>query len=116
MNPRIRFLMVVAAIALVLAASNPGLMEFNAYVKAQIEKSQDTSVDRQMRDMMVGVSKTALQQALEKGAVRKDYAVFSIFEIENPAENKIHKILGFAKKVFIPLNESPKWDELKPDF
>lgn len=116
MSPRIRFLMVVAVVFLVLAASNPGLMEFNAYIKAQIEKSQDTSVDTQMRDMMVGVSKTALQEALEKGAVRKDYAICSIFEIENPAEKKVHRILGFGKKIFIPLNESPKWEEVKTEF
>lgn len=116
MSPRIRFLMVVAVIVLVLAASNPGLMEFNAYIKTQIEKSQETAVDKQIRDMMVGVSKTALQEALAKGAVRKDYAVFSIFEIENPAEKKVHRILGFGKKIFIPLNESPKWEEVKTEF
>lgn len=116
MSPRIRFLMIVATIALVLAAVNPGLVEFNAYIQAQIEKAQEDSVDKQIRDLMVGVSKTALQEALKKGAVRKDYAVFSIFEIDNPAEKKVHKILGFAKKVFIPLNESPKWEEVKTDF
>ena len=115
MNSRIRFLFIVALLVALLAAFNPGLDEFNGYVKKQIERPAD-SMDKPLRDMVSGISKDALKEAQEKGAVRKDYVIFSIFEIRNPREQKVHKILGFGKKIFIPLNETPKWEELRPDF
>jgi hypothetical protein len=65
---------------------------------------------------MSGISPNALKEAQEKGAARKNYLIFSIFEIRNETDGKVHRILGFGKRVFIPLNESPKWEELKIDF
>jgi uncharacterized protein YxeA len=112
MNPRLRLLIIIAIIVAVLAAFNPGMNEFNGYVQKQIKIASVDSPDFGIRDMMSGISKDALNEAKEQGAVRKDYVIFSIFEIRNPREQKVHKVLGFAKKVFIPLNESPKWDEV----
>ncbi len=115
MNSRLRLFLVIAIIVGGLAAVNPGLDEFYAYVQKQTEMSV-SSVDKPMRDLMVGISKDALAEAQAQGAVRKDYVICSIFVINNEREKKIHKVLGFAKKIFIPLNESPKWEELKGEF
>jgi hypothetical protein len=115
MNSRLRLFLVIAIIVGGLAAVNPGLEEFSAYVKKQLERSTST-VDQPMRDLLSGISKNALAEAEARGVVRKDYVVCSIFEINNEREKKIHKVLGFGKKIFIPLNESPKWEELKGEF
>jgi len=115
MNSRLRVLIVLALVGGLLAAFNPGLNDFYAYVQKKMEASGNPA-DKPFQDLMAGISKEALKEAQEKGAVRKDYGIFSVFEINNVREKKIHKVLGFGKKVFIPLNETPKWDELKVDF
>jgi len=117
MNSRMRFLIILALLVAILAAFNPGLDEFKNYVKNKINiETTGNAIDKPLRDLVSGISKEELKEAQEQGAIRKDYVIFSIFEIRNAHENKVHKILGFGKKIFIPLNETPKWDELKEDF
>jgi|GEM_PF-1801078 len=115
MNSRLRLFLVIAIIVGGLAAVNPGLEEFSVYVKKQMEISA-SSANHPMRDLLSGISKEALAEAEAQGVVRKDYVICSIFEIKIVHERKTHKVLGFGKTIFIPLNESPKWDELKGEF
>ena len=115
MNPRLRHFLWIALPVGVLALLNPGYDEFYAYIQQQISTSGNSSA-KPLRDMMSGISAKALKEAQEKGAARKNYFIFSVFEIRNETEGKVHRILGFGKKIFIPLNETPKWEELKLDF
>jgi hypothetical protein len=115
MNPRLRGFLWVALPVAVLALLNPGYDEFYAYIQQRISTSGNSAA-KPLRDMMSGISAKALKEAQEKGAARKNYVIFSVFEIRNEAEGKVHRILGFGKKIFIPLNETPKWEELKLDF
>jgi hypothetical protein len=115
MNAKIRLLLVLALIALGLAAVNPGMEEFSAYIQKRSETPVNPA-DHPLGDMMTGISKDTLAGAQGENVVRKDFFIFSLFEIRDPRENKVHKILGFGKKIFIPLNEGPMRPELKPDF
>jgi hypothetical protein len=115
MNPRLRHFLWNALPVAALAFLNPGYDEFYAYVQKQIAISGKSAAEP-LRDLMSGISARALKEAQEKGAARKNYLIFSIFEIRNEAEGKVHRILGFGKKIFIPLNETPKWEEMKLEF
>jgi len=115
MNPRLRHFLWIALPVTVLALLNPGYDEFYAYVQKQVAISGKSAAEP-LRDLMSGISANALKEAQEKGASRKNYLIFSIFEIRDAAERKVHRILGFGKKIFIPLNEIPKWEELKLEF
>jgi hypothetical protein len=115
MNPRLRLWLKIGIPVALLASVNPGFDEFSTYVHRQSTVAGKAG-DRPLRGMMSGISADALKEAREKGATRKNYVIFSIFEIRNAAEGKVHRILGFGKKIFIPLNETPKWEELKLEF
>lgn len=114
MNNR-RTLLWLGLLVLLLAYVNPELKDFHAYVQKKVASAGNSS-DKLMENFVAGVSENALKAAQEQGAVRKNYLIFSIFEIENPTDHKTHRVLGFAKSVFIPLNEAPpEWKEIKVD-
>ncbi len=113
MNNRRTFLW-LGLLVILLAYVNPEQKDFEAYVHKRIA-SAPAAGDKPIRDLVAGISDNALKAARERGAVRKNYIILSIFEIEYPVDHKIHRVLGFAKNVFIPLNESPKWEEITVD-
>ena len=110
-----RLFISLGLLILLLAYFNPEQKDFHAYVQRKVAKAGGPG-EKPIRDLVAGISEDALKAAQKEGAVRKNYVVFSIFEIENPTDHKVHKILGLVKNFFIPLNESPKWKEVKADF
>jgi len=101
------FVIVIITVGLVsLDMSNPRSEDFISYVERQIERAKNTRNDS-FYELFVGLSDEAKTTVMEQGVRRRDYLLFSIFEVLNPESKSVHTVLGVAKKIFIPLNEHP---------
>ena len=89
-----------------LDMSNPRSEDFTSYVERQIERAKNTRNDS-FYEFFVGLSDEAKTTIMEQGVRRRDYLFFSIFEVLDPESKSAHRVLGVAKKIFIPLNEHP---------
>jgi len=106
---RVKKLIIILIIAtglLSLDRFNPGPEDFISYIKSQIERAENTK-NNSYYQLFVGLSDEARTTAIEQGVWRRDYVFFSIFEVLDRERKSVHKVLGVAKKIFIPLNELP---------
>lgn len=107
---RMKRLIVIVIITVGLMSldmSNPRSEDFISYVEKQIERAKNTRNDS-FYELFAGLSDKAKTTIMEQGVGRRDYLFFSIFEVLDPERKSAHRVLGIAKKIFIPLNEHQK--------
>ena len=106
--------LVLVAIGFVLNVMNPSKNEFIDYATVQIKKQYpdlDFKVDKRtsaIEKTIAGFGNMIITSVLNEATTRKDYVVFSIFELDMKmardfgVEAKNMKVLGVAGK-FIPM-------------
>ncbi len=107
-------ILIIAVIGFVLNVTNPSKSEFIDFASTQIKKKYpdlDFKVDKStsaIEKMIAGFGNTMITNFLNEGTTRKDYVVFSIYELDMKlardfgVETKNIKVLGVAGN-FIPL-------------
>jgi hypothetical protein len=110
MKKRLLTIVIIGAILAFFYTTNPTEADFINYVEKQVKEAKAKKEDS-LKKFLVGLNDEAKTLAVKEGTTRKDYYLFSIFEVSDNQGNHIHKVIGFAQKIFLPLNPGQK-DEL----
>jgi uncharacterized protein YxeA len=110
MKKRLLIIVIIGAILAFFYTTNPTEADFFNYVDKQIKEAKAKKEDS-LKKFLVGLDDEAKTFAVKEGTTRKDYYLFSIFEVSDSQGNHVHKTIGFAQKIFLPLNPGQK-DEL----
>jgi hypothetical protein len=107
MPKKLLVIAIVIGALILLNINNPTTDDFLGYVERQVQAAKDTRQD-DLRNFMFGLVDETQFEAATHGAQRRDHTFYSVFVVDNVKGGKVHKVLGFAKKFFIPLGESPR--------
>jgi uncharacterized protein YxeA len=110
MKKKLFAIVIVGAVLAFFYTSNPSEGDFMNYIDKQAKMAKDKSEDS-LKKFLVGLDEKAENLAVKGETQRKDYYIFSIFEVSDKESNQVFRVVGFAKKIFIPLNPGQK-DEL----
>jgi len=110
MKKKLLTIIFIGAILAFFYTANPSEADFMNYVEKQVKAAKARKEDS-LKKFLVGLNDEAKAMAVKEGTTRKNYYLFSIFEVLDKDGNKVHKVIGFAKKIFLPLNPGQK-DEL----
>jgi len=107
MKKKLLIIIFIGAILAFFYTTNPSQAEFMNYVEKQVKEAKAKEEDS-LKKFLVGLNDKAKTLAVKEGTTRKDYYLFSIFEVMDSESNKVHKVIGFARKIFLPLNPGQK--------
>jgi uncharacterized protein YxeA len=110
MKKKLLTIVIIGAILAFFYTTNPTEADFMKYVEKQVKEAKAKKEDS-LKKFLVGLNDVAKTLALKEGTTRKDYYLFSIFEVSDSEGNRVHKVIGLAQKLFFPLNPGQK-DEL----
>lgn len=92
---------------------NPTREDFKQFVEDRLEeKMQEEGIEGELGDLLSGGASKLAAGVVDKMTERKDFLLFSIYEI--PMSDEEYKYLGIFK-IFIPLQEKQP-TELLEDF
>jgi hypothetical protein len=110
MKKKLLIIVIIGGILAFFYATNPTEADFMSYVEKQVKEAKAKKEDS-LKKFLVGLNDEAKTMALKEGMTRKDYYLFSIFEVSDSEGNHVHKVIGVAQKLFFPLNPGQK-DEM----
>jgi uncharacterized protein YxeA len=107
MKKKLLTIVIIGGILAFLYTTNPTQDDFMSYVEKQVKEAKGRKEDS-LKKFLVGLDDEAKTLAFKEGTTRKDYYFFSIFEVSDSEGNHLHKVIGFAQKIFLPLNPGQK--------
>ena len=107
MKKKLMIIVVIGAILAFFYLTNPTEADFMNYVEKQVKEAKARKEDS-LKKFLVGLNDEAKSLAFKEGTTRKDYYFFSIFVISDSEGNQVHKVIGFAQKLFFPMNPGQK--------
>ncbi len=107
MKKKLLTVVIIGAILAFFYITNPTEADFMNYVEKQVNDAKARKEDS-LKKFLVGLNDDAKSLALKEGTTRKDYYIFSIFIISDSEGNQVHKVIGFAQKLFFPMNPGQK--------
>jgi hypothetical protein len=109
MKKKLLAIVIIGAVLVFFYTSNPSEDDFMNYIDKQVKMSKEKNEDS-LKKFLVGLDEKAENLAVKGETRRKDFYIFSIFEVSDKEGNHVYKVIGFAKKIFIPLNPGQKED------
>jgi len=107
MKKKILAILIIGGVLAFLYATNPTETDFMNYLDKQVKILKDKDEDS-LKKFLVDLDRDTQKLAVNQGVTRKDRYFFSVFEIEDKEGNQVHRVLGFAGKIFFPLSPGPK--------
>jgi hypothetical protein len=97
--------LVLAVFVAVLAAlyfTNPSLDDFKGYLQKKLDKAR-VGGQEDLEKLLVGLPEGLDETAVKRAKMRRNYYLWTVFEVPDREGKAAVRIMGFARKIFIPL-------------